>query len=87
MLLNPPADSWPAYHGTYDGQRHSKLEQITPQNVGSLALAWAFQTNQKRGHQIHPAAGRRGAVLYRSGQGMGGRCPLGSPVMALHLPA
>ena len=35
MLLNPPADSWPQYHGTYDGQRHSKLEQITPQNVGS----------------------------------------------------
>src|SRR3984885_5672624 len=32
MLLNPPADSWPTYHGSYDGQRHSKLEQITPQN-------------------------------------------------------
>ena len=47
MLLNPPAGSWPQYHGTYDGQRHSKLEQITPQNVATLALAWAFQTNQK----------------------------------------
>jgi alcohol dehydrogenase (cytochrome c) len=46
MLLNPPADSWPTYHGSYDGQRHSKLEQITPQNVGSLALSWAFQTGQ-----------------------------------------
>jgi len=45
-LLHPPADSWPLYHGTYNGQRHSKLEQITPQNVGSLTLAWAFQTNQ-----------------------------------------
>src|ERR1700753_4016887 len=45
-LLNPPADIWPTYHGSYDGQRHSKLEQITPQNVGSLALAWAFQTAQ-----------------------------------------
>jgi alcohol dehydrogenase (cytochrome c) len=45
-LLNPPADSWPTYHGSYDGQRHSKLEQITPQNVASLALAWAFQTGQ-----------------------------------------
>jgi alcohol dehydrogenase (cytochrome c) len=45
-LLNPPADSWPMYHGTYDGQRHSKLEQITPRNVGALALAWAFQTHQ-----------------------------------------
>ena len=46
VLLNPPADSWPQYHGTYDGQRHSKLEQITPQNVATLALAWAFQTHQ-----------------------------------------
>jgi alcohol dehydrogenase (cytochrome c) len=46
MLLHPPADSWPLYHGTYDGQRHSKLEQITPQNVRTLSLAWAFQTNQ-----------------------------------------
>src|SRR5580698_7955542 len=46
MLLNPPATSWPQYHGTYDGQRHSKLEQINPQNVGNLTLAWAFQTHQ-----------------------------------------
>jgi len=45
-LLDPPADSWPTYHGTYSGQRHSKLEQITPQNVGTLALAWVFQTKQ-----------------------------------------
>jgi alcohol dehydrogenase (cytochrome c) len=45
-LLHPPADSWPQYHGTYNGQRHSGLNQITLQNVGSLALAWAFQTNQ-----------------------------------------
>lgn len=44
MLLNPPADSWPGYHGDYTGQRHSKLAQITPLNVGSLTLAWAFQT-------------------------------------------
>jgi alcohol dehydrogenase (cytochrome c) len=47
MLLKPPADSWPSYHGTYDGQRHSKLEQITPQNVHTLTMAWAFQANGK----------------------------------------
>jgi alcohol dehydrogenase (cytochrome c) len=46
MLLNPPANSWPGYHGDYSGKRHSKLTQITPQNVGSLALAWAFQTQR-----------------------------------------
>jgi alcohol dehydrogenase (cytochrome c) len=46
MLLHPPADSWPGYHGDYSGRRHSSLNQITPQNVKNLALAWAFQTNQ-----------------------------------------
>jgi len=45
-LLDPPADSWPTYHGDYTGQRHSELTQITPANVHTLALAWAFQTNQ-----------------------------------------
>lgn len=44
MLLKPPANSWPSYHGDYTGQRHSKLTQITPKNVGGLTLAWAFQT-------------------------------------------
>jgi len=44
MLLKPPKDSWPAYHGDYSGRRHSPLTQITPQNVGTLALSWAFQT-------------------------------------------
>lgn len=46
MLLHPPADSWPSYHGDYSGRRHSKLTQITRQNVNDLGLAWAFQTGQ-----------------------------------------
>jgi len=45
-IASPPADSWPTYHGEYSGRRHSHLTQITPQNVASLGLAWAFQTNQ-----------------------------------------
>ncbi|MBS1849851.1 MAG: acido-empty-quinoprotein group A [Acidobacteria bacterium] len=45
-IAQPPADSWPSYHGDYSGRRHSRLTQITPQNVGSLTLAWAFQTRQ-----------------------------------------
>jgi alcohol dehydrogenase (cytochrome c) len=44
MLLKPPADSWPSYHGDYSGRRHSALTQITPGNVNSLTLSWAFQT-------------------------------------------
>lgn len=47
MLLNPPLDSWPSYHGDYSGRRHSSLTQINPQNVDELGLAWEFQTNQE----------------------------------------
>jgi alcohol dehydrogenase (cytochrome c) len=46
QLLHPSSDSWPVYHGDYSGKRHSQLTQIAPHNVGSLGLAWAFQTNQ-----------------------------------------
>jgi len=46
MLLHPPSNSWPTYHGDYSGMRHSKLTQITPQNVKNLGLAWALQTGQ-----------------------------------------
>src|SRR6185437_3432171 len=46
MLLHPPANSWPSYHGDYSGRRHSHLTQITPQNVKDLGLAWVFQTDQ-----------------------------------------
>lgn len=46
MLLHPPANSWPSYHGDYSGRRHSALTQITPANVKNLSLAWAFQTGQ-----------------------------------------
>ncbi|MGA8432239.1 MAG: acido-empty-quinoprotein group A [Candidatus Sulfotelmatobacter sp.] len=46
MLLHPPAETWPTYHGDYSGRRHSALTQINPQNVNTLSLAWAFQTGQ-----------------------------------------
>ena len=46
QILHPSADSWPVYHGDYSGRRHSALTEITPQNVKSLTLAWAYQTNQ-----------------------------------------
>jgi alcohol dehydrogenase (cytochrome c) len=54
ILLNPPADSWPAYHGDYSGQRHSRLTQINPQNVGQLGLAWAFQSGQQQQIKCSP---------------------------------
>ncbi|MGH9654783.1 MAG: acido-empty-quinoprotein group A [Bryobacteraceae bacterium] len=42
-LLKPPTNTWPTYNGDYSGRRYSTLKQINSGNVGSLALAWAFQ--------------------------------------------
>jgi alcohol dehydrogenase (cytochrome c) len=53
-LLEPPADSWPLYHGDYTGRRHSRLDQITRDNVRTLTLAWAFQTNQPQSIKATP---------------------------------
>src|SRR5580704_14354440 len=54
MLLKPPADSWPAYHGDYSGQRHSSLTGITQENVRQLGLAWPFQTGQQQQIKCSP---------------------------------
>ena len=37
----PLVDSWPTYSGSYSGQRHSELSQVTRDNVKNLTLAWA----------------------------------------------
>ena len=54
MLLHPPKDSWPAYHGDYSGRRHSLLTQITPENVHNMGLAWAFQTGINQALKCSP---------------------------------
>jgi len=46
-LLSPPTDSWLTYHGEYNGQRHSKLTQITPENAEKLKQVWRFQASQQ----------------------------------------
>jgi alcohol dehydrogenase (cytochrome c) len=54
LLLHPPRDSWPTYHGDYSGRRHSAITQITPANVYQMTLAWAFQTNQTQQIKASP---------------------------------
>ena len=41
-----PPFQWTAYGGDGRGQRHAPLGQITPDNVGQLALAWSFRTGE-----------------------------------------
>jgi alcohol dehydrogenase (cytochrome c) len=38
--------NWLTYYGSYDGQRHSALSEITPANVRQLRPAWVFQYAQ-----------------------------------------
>lgn len=54
LLVRPPADAWLTYHGAYDGERHSRLTQITPDNVGRLAQLWRFQTGQSQAIKASP---------------------------------
>ena len=45
-LLNAAKEpqNWLTYSGTYDGHRHSALDQINTANVQSLAAKWVYQT-------------------------------------------
>jgi alcohol dehydrogenase (cytochrome c) len=38
-----PEDEWRTYAGAYNGQRHSTLEQLTPDNIDRLAVRWVHQ--------------------------------------------
>jgi quinoprotein glucose dehydrogenase len=53
---NPNADAdaiaaseWPAYGRTQEGTRYSPLQQITPDNVKNLQVAWTFRTGDMKG--------------------------------------
>ena len=35
--------NWPTYSGTYNGWRHSQLDQINKSNVDKLKVAWVYQ--------------------------------------------
>ena len=41
--LRLPGNEWLTYAGSYSSQRHSMLDQMTPANVGRLALRWIHQ--------------------------------------------
>jgi alcohol dehydrogenase (cytochrome c) len=53
LLLKPPTDAWPSYHGDYTGRHYSPLSQVTVANARNLSLAWFYRT----------PAGTDGAVL------------------------
>jgi len=40
----PSPSEWPAYGGDDAGTRYSALDQVTPDNVGTLEVAWTWST-------------------------------------------
>lgn len=44
-----PEGDWLSYGRSNLGQRYSPLEQITPDNVNQLELAWEYQTGDRKG--------------------------------------
>jgi quinoprotein glucose dehydrogenase len=49
-----PPGEWHAYGRTSFGQRYSPLDQITPQNVANLEVAWTYNTGDLRGRPGDP---------------------------------
>ncbi len=43
------ASDWPAYGRTQEGTRYAPLQQITPDNVKNLQVAWTFRTGDMKG--------------------------------------
>ena len=61
-LLHPPADAWLTFHGSYSGQRHTNLTEITPENVAKLQQVWRFETGQNQQIKASPIVA--GGVIY-----------------------
>lgn len=54
LSVAPPAANWPSYNGDYTGRRYSKLDQITPANVGQLRAQWVFHVRNSDSLEVTP---------------------------------
>jgi len=54
--------NWAQQAGDYANQRHSKLKQITSENVNKLEPVWTFSTGVLRGHEGGPLV--IGDIMY-----------------------
>ncbi len=63
-----PTRDWLTYSGSYSGQRHSALTQITPDNVGRLAVRWIHQFPVKGRNETSPIV-RDGVMFVTSPPG------------------
>jgi quinoprotein glucose dehydrogenase len=47
LTVSASAQQWPHYAGDQGASHYSPLDQITPANVGQLAIAWEWKPNEK----------------------------------------
>jgi alcohol dehydrogenase (cytochrome c) len=62
MLRNPPAGDWLMIRRNYQAWSHSPLNQITPENVGRLRVAWVWSMTE--GGASEPTPIVHNGVIY-----------------------
>src|SRR4029078_455248 len=56
-IAHPKPGEWPTYNGLLSANRHSALDRITTQNVGTLAPAWTHEMGGGSDLQMTPIMG------------------------------
>src|SRR5580704_19778661 len=54
-MLAKAGENWLSYHGDYTGQRFTRLNQITPGNVGNLKTQWVFHVRDVSDMEVTPS--------------------------------
>ena len=54
LAADQEPQNWLTYSGTHSGERHSRLEQVTPENVSELELEWVFQAQSLQVFETTP---------------------------------
>ncbi len=61
-MLAKAGENWLSYHGDYSGQRFTRLNQITPDNVNKLAPQWVFHVRDASDMEVTPVVA--GGVMF-----------------------
>ena len=54
LHANQEPKNWLTYSGNYNGQRHSPLTQISPENARDLTLKWVYQSRSLDKNEVTP---------------------------------
>lgn len=66
LLRAAESGEWLTFSGAYDGQRHSRLDQVSRGNVDNLKLRWIFQLPTDPKH-VETTPLVAGSVMYLTG--------------------